>query len=202
MPALDVDRDAAREAARHELAKPIYPRQSPRQQFIDFVEELLHRLVIKAASVPGGWFTISLLLIAAAVALVVAIRIARRAVRTSRADQTLFGAAELSAAEHRAAAEHCAASGDWAGAIRHRLRAVGRELEASGVLGPVPGRTANEMARDAGTALPQLATEFLRAAEVFNDVSYGELPATADGYRGIAELDDRLRAAARPMRSR
>lgn len=202
MPTIDIDRDAAREAAQHELAKPSYPRQSPAQQFIDFVEELLHRLLVKAAAVPGGWFTISLLLIAVAVAIVAAVRIARGAVRTDRGDQPLFGPAELSAAEHRATAERCAVSGDWAGAIRHRLRAVARGLEDSGMLAPLPGRTANELARDAGAELPRLATEFLRAADIFNDVSYGELPATSDGYRDIAELDDRLRTAARPTRSR
>lgn len=202
MPAIDIDRDTAHAAAQRELAKPIYPRQSPSQQFIDFVEELLHRLVVKAASVPGGWFTISLLLIGVAVAVVAAFRIVRRTVRADRGDHPLFGPTALSAAEHRAAAERCAASDDWAAAIRHRLRAVARELEEAGLLSPVPGRTANELAYAAGAALPQLAVEFVRATETFNDVSYGELPATADGYRGIADLDDRLRSTAHQARSR
>ncbi|MGH3561049.1 MAG: DUF4129 domain-containing protein [Mycobacterium sp.] len=201
MPTIDIDRDAAREAAQRELAKPIYPRQSPKQQFIDLVEMLLRQLVSKGAAVPGGWFTISILLIVLAVAVVASIRIARRTLRTNRRDHPLFGPAELSAAEHRTAAEHCAASGDWAAAIRHRLRAVARELEQAGVLNPAPGRTANELARDAGAALPELDTELIRAAETFNDVSYGELPATTAGYRIIAELDDQLRSTAHRARS-
>ncbi len=200
MPVIDVDRDTARDAAQHELAKPIYPKPSPQQHFTDFVNELLQRLMVKSEAVPGGWFTISLLLIGVAIAVVVATRIARRTLRTNRGDHPLFGPAERSAAEHRGEAERCANAKDWAGAIRHRLRAVARELEQTGVVVPVPGRTANELARDAGAALPQLASEFIRAADTFNDVSYGELPATEAGYRDIADLDDRLRTVSRAAR--
>ncbi len=114
MPVIDIDRDDAREAAQRELAKPIYPRVSPKQQFIDFVDMLLRQLVDKGAAVPGGWFTISVLLIVLVVAMVAEIRIARRTLRTNRGDHPLFGPTELSAAEHRAAAERYAASGDWA----------------------------------------------------------------------------------------
>jgi hypothetical protein len=198
LPVIDIDRDDAREAAQRELAKPIYPRVSPKQQFIDFVDMLLRQLVDKGAAVPGGWFTISVLLIVLVVAMVAAIRIARRTLRTNRGDHPLFGPTELSAAEHRAAAEHFAASGDWAAAIRHRLRAVARELEQTGVLDPVAGRTANELARDAGARLPGLAGELARVAETFNDVSYGELPAAAADYRIVTELDDHLRSVAAP----
>jgi hypothetical protein len=134
-----------------------------------------------------------LLLILLAVAVVVAIRIARRTMRTNRdGEYALFGEHELSAAEHRAAAEQSAAAGNWAAAIRHRLRAVARQLEENGVLDPVPGRTATELGRDAGRALPNLAAELLLAADAFNDVTYGERPGTESAYRMIADLDDHL----------
>jgi hypothetical protein len=71
---------------------------------------------------------------------------------------------------------------------------VARELEETGLLHPAPGRTATEVARAAGALLPDLTGELIRAAETFNDVSYGQVPATADGYRIITELDDRVRA--------
>jgi hypothetical protein len=66
-------------------------------------------------------------------------------------------------------------------------------LEESAVLDPVPGRTATELARDAARALPNLAAELLRAADAFNDVTYGERPGTESAYRMIADLDDHLR---------
>ncbi|PXX13321.1 DUF4129 domain-containing protein [Mycolicibacterium moriokaense] len=195
MPTIDIDRDAAHEAARHELAKPIYPKASLIDHIEDWLGELLTKLIAKASSVPGGWLTITVLLILLAIAVVMAVRIARRTMRTNRGGgHALFGEHELSAAEHRATAEQYAAVGNWSAAIRHRLRAVARQLEESGVLDPVPGRTATELARDAGRAIPHLAAELTRAAEAFNDVTYGERPGTESAYRMIADLDDHLRS--------
>ena len=168
MPTIDIDRDAAHEAAQHELGKPIYPKASLTERLMDWIDELFYRLADAGSSVPGGWFTLSILLILLAIAIVVAVRIARRTMRTNRGSgYALFGEHVLSAAEHRATAEQYAAAGNWSAAIRHRLRAVARQLEESAVLDPVPGRTATELARDAGRAIPNLATELNRAAEAF-----------------------------------
>jgi len=192
--AIDIDSDAAHDAAQRELAKPIYPGPSLFERISEWFDDLLYRIIAEGSRIPGGWFTLTVLLILVLVAAVVAVRIARRAMRTDRgADVSLFGGAELSAAEHRATAEQFAAAGNWAAAIRHRLRAVARQLEESGVLASVPGRTATELARDAGVAMPQLRPEMLRAAEAFNDVTYGERPGTEAGYRMVADLDDHLR---------
>ncbi len=195
MPAIDIDRTAAHQAAQRELAKPIYPKPSASQHFHDWVNELLSRLMQTGESTPGGWFSIVVLLILLLVAITAAIRVARRTIRTSRgAGSPLFDGRQLSAAQHRATAERYAAQGEWAAAVRHRLRAVARALEEGGVLNPVPGRTAGELAQDAGDRLPHLVAQFFQAAAVFNDVTYGEEPATEAGYRLIAELDDQLRA--------
>jgi hypothetical protein len=194
VPAIDIDRDAAHEAAQRELGKPIYPKPSLTERLMDWFNELLYKLMVEGSSVPGGWFTLCLLLILLAVAIVVAIRIARRTMRTNRdGEYALFGEHVLTAAEHRAAAEQSAAAGNWAAAIRHRLRALARQLEENGVLEPVPGRTATELARDTGRAVPNLAAELRLAADAFNDVTYGERPGTETAYRRIADLDDHLR---------
>jgi hypothetical protein len=190
---IDIDRDAAHDAAQHELNNAIYPRGSLTDQLMRLLDDLLHEIMSGGASVPGGWLTITVLLIAVAVAVVAAIRVARRTMRTDRGRQSaLFGSIEMSSAEHRAAAEQSAARGDWALAIKHRLRSVARHLEETAVLHPVPGRTATELARDAGQAIPELADELRRAAVAFNDVTYGELPGTEPTYRMVADLDDHL----------
>jgi hypothetical protein len=195
VPTVDIDREAAHDAAQRELGKAIYPKATLSQQFSDWLDNLLYRLMLEGSSVPGGWFTISILVILLVVALVFAVRLARRTMGTNRSgDYRLFGPAELSSAEHRATAEQFAARGDWAGAIRHRLRAIARHLEETGVLNPVPGRTANELARDAGASLPALAGELTNAATAFNDVTYGAQPGTAAAYRMVADLDDHLRS--------
>jgi hypothetical protein len=195
MAAVLVDRDAAHDAALRELSKPIYPKQSLSERLGDWINEFTYRLISKGSEFPGGWFTIAVLLTLLAVAIIVAIRIARRTMKTNRTgDSQLFGAVELSASEHRLTSERFAAEGNWTLAIRHRLRAVARQLEESGVLNAVPGRTASELARDAAKFLPELTSELAAAAASFNDVTYGERPGTESAYRHIAELDERIRS--------
>ncbi|BBZ30683.1 membrane protein [Mycolicibacterium madagascariense] len=197
MATIDIDREAAHDAAQHELSKSIYPHGSLPSLVLQWLDDVLARLVSRAASVPGGWLTIIVLLLLLTVAAVAAIRITRRTMRTRRGHQdALFGTTEMSSTQHRSAAEHAAAEGDWAAAIRHRVRGIARHLEETGVLLPIPGRTASELARDAGRELPGLALELHGAATSFNDVTYGELPGTEPGYRLVAALDDHVCAHA------
>jgi hypothetical protein len=195
VPALDIDRDAAHDAAQRELAKPIYPKPSLTERFTEWLQDLLYRIAQEGSQLPGGWFTISVLLVILAVAILVAVRIARRTMRTNRGGEpALFDSHEMTAAQHRAVAEQCAMRGDWSAAIRHRLRAIARQLEGNGTLDQVPGRTATELAADAGAAVPDLAGDLSRAATTFNDVTYGQHPGTEVAYRMIADLDGHLRS--------
>jgi hypothetical protein len=193
MPAIDIDRDTAHEAAQRELDKPIYPKGSVSQRINEWIHELLYRVIEEGSSVPGGWLTITVLVILLIAAVAIAVRIARRTIRTrSGGDYQLFDAGQLTAAQHRAIAERFAAEENWTAAIRHRLRAVARGLEENGTLDPAPGRTASELATDAAGRLPPLAAELSRAATAFNDVTYGERPGTQAGYQLIVDLDDHL----------
>ena len=104
MPAIDIGRDTAHEAAQRELDKPIYPKGSVAQRVHEWIHELLYRLVEKGSSLPGGWFTVSVLLTLLVVAIVVAIRIAQRTIRTRRGgDYQVFDAGQLTAARRRPA---------------------------------------------------------------------------------------------------
>jgi hypothetical protein len=190
-----IDRDAAHDAAQRELSKPIYPKQDFADRINEWINEMIYRIIMKGSQVPGGWFTVAVLTTLVVLAIIVAVRIARRTMRTNRAgDSPLFGTADLSAAEHRATAERFAAEGKWAAAIRHGLRAIARQLEETGVLNAVPGRTANELAHDAAESLPEVASELSDAAASFNEVTYGERPGTEPAYRQIAALDERIRS--------
>ncbi len=191
MPAIDIDREAAHEAAQRELAKPIYPRASLSDRIAEWFNDLMYRMVNAGAELPGGWFTIVLLGILTLAAMTVAVRIARRTLGRP-GDRRFYGGGTLSAAEHRARAEQAAIRADWATAIRQRLRAIGRQLEEDGALSPVPGRTAGELADETGRVLPGFSAEITSAAAIFDDVTYGERPGAEPDYRVIAELDDRL----------
>ncbi|MBX7448414.1 DUF4129 domain-containing protein [Mycolicibacterium sp. 3033] len=193
MAPIDIDRDAARDAAQNELSKAIYPRPSLTDQLLAWLDRLLYRITAEAASLPGGWVTVTILVLLTIAAVLVVVRIARRAMRTgATVTDELFAGHVLRAAEHRAAAQRHAAQGEWTPAIQHRLRAVARQLEDDEVLGAAPGRTATELARDAGRSLPALASHFDSAASIFNDISYGDATGTADQYRMVSALDDAL----------
>ena len=98
MPAIDIDRDTAREAAQRELDKPIYPKGSISERVQEWLHEVLYRILEQGSSLPGGWFTASVLITLLIVAIVVAIRIARRTIRTRHdGDYQLFDAGQLSA---------------------------------------------------------------------------------------------------------
>jgi Domain of unknown function (DUF4129) len=195
VPSIDIDRDTAHQAAQSELEKPIYSKGSAAQQIDEWISEKIYRLLEATSKLPGGWFTATVLLMLLAVAIGVAIYVARRTMRSQRGgDHQLFDAVPLTAAQHRTTAERFAAEENWVAAIRHRLRAVARQLEETGVLNPTPGRTANELARDAGSEFPHLTGELSQAATAFNDVTYGERPGTQAAYLMISDLDDHLRS--------
>ena len=193
MPTIDIDSQTAHDAAASELAKPIYPKAALTERIAEWFTELLHRLLAGAGNLPGGWLALVVAGLLAAAAVAVAVRVARRTMGR-RGGAGLFGKGGETAAEHRIRAEHAAGCKDWAGAIRHRVRAIGRQLEQDGVLRPVPGRTAGELARDAAVARPDFTVEIHTTATLFNDVTYGEQPGSEPQYRLVADLDDRLRA--------
>lgn len=195
MSAIDIDRDAAREAAERELSKPVYPRASLRERLEEWLNDLIYRLVYENAVVPGGWFTLIVLALVVTAGLIIVARIARRTT-DDRRPAGMYGSRAMTAADHRLRAEEFAARGDWAAAIRQRVRAIGRELEQNGVLSPLPGRTATELAHEAGRLLPNHSRELDRAATFFDEVSYGGRPGSERAYRFVAGLDDALRHSA------
>jgi hypothetical protein len=200
-PVPPVGRDEARELARRELHKQIYRRDEP--SFLDRVlrkiSDWLNRLFghTPGEHGGGGWgwtalvvLVILLILVAAAVWWRVG------SVRRNAAERaSLLDDAHSTAEDHRTAAERHAAAGEWPEAIRERLRAIARDLEERVIVEPRPGRTADELAAEAGAALPDHAEELAAGVRIFDDVWYGGRRGDADGYARLTELDRRLRAA-------
>jgi Domain of unknown function (DUF4129) len=192
-----IGRDAARQLARHELAKPVYHQHvSLIQRILDALSRLLGRLHAGPnAAVPGGWWT--LIAVMALAVIVAGIAIARLGpvARPHRRRPILGGGQQLTATQHRLKARRLAAAADWPGAIRAILRAIAGELEERAILPPRAGRTADELAAEAAAALPGLADPLWAAAALFDDVCYGERPGTPGGYAQLNDLDDAVRSA-------
>lgn len=188
-------RQEAREAARRELSRHQYREAQPPWfvRLVNWVLDRLSSLLDRAtSSVPGGgWGLLVICLLVALLIAVVVVRL-RPTGRSPRLDALFGGSEELSAAEHRARAERAAAAGDLAEAVQERFRAVVRELESRGVLDPRPGRTADEVAREAGGVLPALADPLRRGALLFDDVRYGGRAVERPAYLVVVELDEQV----------
>lgn len=188
----DLTRESARDAAREELSRRQYDDAQPSLLIRlagRFLRWLLELVDGAAGAVPGG--RIGLLVLLALLAAFVAVVLTRiRPTAASRRRAPLFEAGTaLTAQEHRARAESAAAQGLFAEAVRERLRAVVRDLEARGVLDPRPGRTAGEVARDAGTVVPAVADDLRRAAHAFDEIWYGGRTADASSYALLVAVD-------------
>jgi len=198
---VELGREDAREAAAEELARQIYreARPSLTERILEWVYGKVVGLLDEFATVsPGGYagLVVILLLIVAAI---VAVRLKVGPFgRAARSEEALFVGGPLSAEQHRAAADAHAAAGDWAEAVRERLRAVIRSLEERSLLEPRPGRTADEAAGEAGQALPDCAASLRAAARLFDEIWYGGRSATVASDRVLRDLDERVRAS-RPV---
>ncbi|MFD0356683.1 DUF4129 domain-containing protein [Streptomyces sp. NPDC127110] len=197
-PPLTTPRDAAREAAERELAKPAYHQDEPGllqralDRFWDWLGDFFDRA---SGATPGGWA--GLLTIALLVLLVIAALWWRLGTprRTATSTAALFDQGPRSAADHRTAADAHAAAGHWNEAVQERMRALVRALEERTLLDPRPGRTADEAAAEAARTLPAHAADLHAAARAFDDVTYGGRTADADAYARLRTLDLTLERA-------
>ncbi|REE98458.1 DUF4129 domain-containing protein [Thermomonospora umbrina] len=197
-----IGRDEAREQARRELEKSIYHRDEPSwlerawRRFEEWLNELFQEAADPAApGNGGGWLSlvIIVLLVAVLVGLVAWLMRGRFNIRSSQ--DALLDDLPSTAKDHRTAAEGHAAAGRWAEAVRERLRAIARDLEERVILDARPGRTADELAAEAGLALPDHADALAAGVRIFDDVWYGDRPGTREGYATLVALDDALRSA-------
>ena len=194
----DITRDGARDAAVRELSDERYRVGEP--SLIDravqwLLRELAEGIGNVAGIVPGGLPSL-LVVTVAIVGLVVAMRLGlgpmglRDALTDRRRD-----ARGRSANDYRAEAEALAAKGDFKEAVRARFRAIIRELEQRAVLDPRAGRTAGEIAREGGAAVPAVAGDLRTVAATFDVVWYGRRAATRADYDTVKDADERIRSA-------
>lgn len=195
--AAPVGREEARQAAERELSKAIYHENEPTvlerlaDRVMTWISDLLDRML---GATPGGGLgllVVTLLVVALVAVVLWRVGPMRRQARGSA--QVLDESGPTDPDEHRRRADAHAADGRWDEAVRERMRAIVRELETRGVLEPRPGRTADEIARDAGRLVPGIAADLRTAASVFDEVWFGGRPADARADSIMRQADDRIR---------
>ncbi|MDE3721017.1 MULTISPECIES: DUF4129 domain-containing protein [Nocardiopsis] len=187
----EVTGDEGRRRAIEELSDPVYGEQEP--SLLDRFMEWLMGLEFPVPGGGGGWGVVVVLVVIALLVLWLVLWL--RPSRTRRAEGAVHEGVPLSARDHRTAAETHEKNGEYAAAVTERMRAISVDLEDRTIISPRAGRTATELADEAGRVLPGEAGGLAEGARLFNDVVYGDRSATADTTRVLRELDDRLRAA-------
>jgi len=149
-----------------------------------------------AIALPGGWFGLTVLGVLIVLAVTVVVFWVRPTGARRASSRALLTGQAKSARDHRLEAEHLAEAGDFSQAIVELVRAIAVELEEREILSPRPGRTADELALEAGQRLPALAADLRLVTRLFDDVHYGDRPGTSEGY----QLGDQVYTAVRTAR--
>ncbi|WP_157250464.1 DUF4129 domain-containing protein [Nonomuraea typhae] len=194
-----IGRDEAQGRAVEELLKPEYQKEDWLAYVLRIGRQFLGDLLDGTGSSAGGIvaaIVVGLVILALAGLVFWALR--KAPLRRAPATGAIFGTKTMTAAEHRALAERMSAEQRWGEAVQERLRAIARDLEERALVTDMPGRTADELAAEAGTALPAFAGELAAAARSFDDVTYGGMLGTPTAYTTMTSLDQRLQAA-RPV---
>lgn len=193
------DGDEARRWAEEELSRPQYADAKP-TWFDLFARDVMRFLTDlfsadNGASVgPTALIVVTVLIAAALVTALIVWGRPRRSRAVRRPHGDLLGAEDdRSAAQLRAEAERSARQGDWDAAVVLRYRAIARSLLERDLIDPVPGATAQSIARSASAVFADEAEALRRAAASFDDVRYLRHPAREDDYRHLAATDERLR---------
>lgn len=148
-----------------------------------------------ANAIPGGWFGLVVFGVIIAVLVIAILTWARPSSRQRTLARSVLGGKERTAQDFRRSAIRFAEAGDYSQAIVDGVRAIAAELEERGVLPPRPGRTANELAAEAGGELVDLAPDLRAVTRLFDDIRYGDRPGTQAGYELACLVDRRVQAA-------
>jgi hypothetical protein len=188
--------DEARRWAVEELSKPEYREAAP--GWLDGLWRDLMDWLRSLDSSPGvdGTPVAPLIGVGIAVVIGVAIMLARpRLNARSAPHREVFDAdATMSASAYRLRAAAAASAGEWGAAVVDCFRALVRTAEDRNVLDPLPGRTADEVARELAGPFGAEARRLGWAARTFDGIRYGNEATDRDGYAAMLELDAALQS--------
>ena len=191
----DRDPEQVRQVVREVLSRPEFrpPPRSLTERLLDWVLEAVGRLLAALGGTgAGGIVGLVLLALVLLGVGVLAARFSRGLTPSPEVAAAVPGGRRRSAAEWRAEAEAQERAGAWREAVRSRYRALVADLASRGLVEEVPGRTAGEYRWEVGRALPEAATDFAGATELFEVAWYGRSRTGQGEAARLRDLSDRV----------
>ncbi|TYL51424.1 DUF4129 domain-containing protein [Nocardioides sp. BGMRC 2183] len=198
-PPLDPSGEEARRRLTEELADPRYVDRGIVERVLDWIG----RAIDDSIGAAEGWPALTVLaaiLVVLLLALALAWLVTRA--RSSRADRMPSARPALTdeavdAATLRVRAEAALAAGDARTGVVDGFRALALRQIERGAIDGGPQSTAHELGRAIAAVHPGRASALVAAADAFDEVLYGDHPATAEVAREVLALDDALAGAHR-----
>jgi Domain of unknown function (DUF4129) len=182
-----IGRKEGQRLARQELAKVSFW-----QRVLNWIGRLLHGA---GNAVPHGWFGLGVLAILIVVVVIVILFWVKPR-RTGRVTaRPVLAGQDLTAQDYRTTAQRLADDGDFSAAIVAGVRAIAADIDERKLLPRRPGRTADELAAEAGRVMPALAADLRAVTSLFDDVLYGDKQGARAGYQLVSRVDAEVRAA-------
>jgi hypothetical protein len=192
-PPLDPSGSEAHTLLRNELLHPEYHQQNLLRQVMDWLEREVNK-GLDRASQASQLSTLATMVIFVSLVAVLA-WLASRARRTAHLRDEQRGVLTeevVTAAELRARAEAALEAGRFEEAVVEGFRALAVHQVERGRLSDAPGTTAHEVARTLAGEYPAWGERVQAGALLFDEVLYGDRPATREQARSLLALDDDL----------
>ena len=194
-PPLDPSGSEARSKLRGELLHPEYHQQNLFQQVMDWLLRKVSGGLGRASHAPP-LSTLMAMVIFVALAAALAWLVSRARFTAQEKDQkrAVLTDEVVTADELRARAEAALEGGRFEEALVEGFRAVAVRQVERGRLSNTPGATAHEVAEDLVREYPAFADQVHGSARRFDEVLYGDRPATREQAAAVLALDDDLMA--------
>ena len=192
-PPLDPTGAEARARLRRELLRPEYHDQFFLQRILNWLSRQVDSGLGRASQAPALSTLMAMVL---AVALVVVLGLlvsrARRTAREPGRKPAVLTDEVVTAEELRARAEAALAAGRFEEAVIDGFRALTVRQVERGRLDDAPGATAHEVADVLALVHADRADRVREGARLFDEVRYGDRPATREQAGSVLALDDDL----------
>jgi Domain of unknown function (DUF4129) len=192
-PPLDPSGAEGRSKLRRELLRPEYHDQNVAQRVLEWVVRKISGGIDQASQAPPlSTFMAMVVFVGLALALGWLASRARRTARIRDASQPVLTDEVVTADELRARAEAALEAGRFEDAVVDGFRALAVRQVERGRLSDDPGATADEVAEGLAVEHAAVADRVRAGARLFDEVLYGDRPATREQATSVLALDDDL----------